>query len=306
MPPKRKVMARSEMKKPEQVTDREWEKFLQATADSSTEWVLVTPDDAQEWLSVNTKNRRLSSHTVDFYANQIKTGDWMANGQPIIFGKNGKLLDGQHRLAAIIQAGRAAPSLVVRGVDNDAFKSIDRGRPRSIADILHMQGEINSVIAACASRYLDSFWRTGHFGKGKGRIAFNEIESIIRKHPNLRTSIHFAAQNIHSFPLGSPSLLAATHYLFNSIDEENCKYFFDRLLTGAELAKDSPILQLRNLINKNAQSVQKYPLDNIGRFVVKAWNLFCLGEPKSVLRVDDREDLSLIERPVGSIHGRGK
>ena len=48
-------------------------------------------------------------------------------------------------------------------------------------------------------------------------------------------------------------MMAATHYLFSEIDPEAATYFFDRLFSGADLAKDNPILHLRNLILKNNQ-----------------------------------------------------
>jgi hypothetical protein len=313
--PKRKLSARTPggskpeqpADKPEGVTDREWEQFLKAIDSCTVEWVLCTPTLAQEWLDLNKKNRKLSGTAVSFYANQIKPGGWMINGQTVIFGKNGNMLDGQHRLAAAIQAGKAIPLLVVRGVDNDAFKTIDRNRARSIADVLHIAGETTTTILASACRFLESFQRTGHFGKGKGRIAYAEIEEILRQNPNLRISAAFAISGItKDFPLGSPSMIAACHYMFSSIDDENCAYFFDRLQTGAELAKDSPILQLRKIVINNRNSLQKYPLDTLGRFLVKTWNLFCLGETKQTLKVEDREDLTLLERPRGSIHSRGK
>lgn len=73
------------MTKPDNVSDRVWAEFLKLTSESQMEWVLCTPEQAQQWLYLNDKNRKLSSPTVTYYADQIKSGDWFANGQTIIF-----------------------------------------------------------------------------------------------------------------------------------------------------------------------------------------------------------------------------
>lgn len=99
--------------------------------------ILVTPDLAREWLDKhNTNNRPLQKGHVGFLANQMKAGKWMETGDSIKFGKNRELIDGQHRLMAIIRTGIPIPFLVVREVDDEAFEVIDTGRKRSAADVL--------------------------------------------------------------------------------------------------------------------------------------------------------------------------
>src|SRR5687768_3937102 len=68
---------------------------------------LVTPDRAKQMLlNVRDKNRSLKENSVQIYAEAMRRGDWQFNGDPIRFGADGKLFDGQHRLTAIIRSGK--------------------------------------------------------------------------------------------------------------------------------------------------------------------------------------------------------
>lgn len=98
--------------------------------------VYVTPAMAQEWLRKNTNNRRLREGTVEGLADAIRRGEWIVSHQGIAFGKSGRLLDGQHRLHAVVRAGIAVEMMVTFDEDDEAFKVIDIGLKRQSYDIL--------------------------------------------------------------------------------------------------------------------------------------------------------------------------
>lgn len=100
------------------------------------EIVNVTPSKAKEWLARNVDNRRLRENVVTGLSDAIRRGEWILSHQGIAFGKSGKLLDGQHRLHAIVEAGMAAPMMVTWNVDDEAFKVTDIGTKRQASDIL--------------------------------------------------------------------------------------------------------------------------------------------------------------------------
>jgi hypothetical protein len=106
---------------------------------------------AAAWLSKNTKNRSLSAGRVEQYARDMSQGKWKMTHQGIAFNGNGTLVDGQHRLAAIVKAGKPIKMMVVEGVEGDANEFIDRGRARSFSDTLKMRGVkyTTQVSAAC-------------------------------------------------------------------------------------------------------------------------------------------------------------
>ena len=67
---------------------------------------IVTPQKAQEWLKHNDANRPLNQERINEYLKMMKDGDWKESHQGIAIGKGGKVIDGQHRLHALIRYGK--------------------------------------------------------------------------------------------------------------------------------------------------------------------------------------------------------
>lgn len=116
---------------------------------------VITPEIAKEYLKFNQVNRPLNKRTVEYYADQMKRGQWMLNGESISFSKGGTLVNGQHRLNAIIKADVSVQILVVRGVDEESFITFDNGRIRTMGDIFSL-ADIPSAnrAAAIVKRYI--------------------------------------------------------------------------------------------------------------------------------------------------------
>ena len=94
--------------------------------DARAEVVLITPAMAQELLLMNTFNRPLSAAKVAKYAALMKAGAWAYNGEgSISISRTGKLLNGQHRLHAIVNSGVACLMVIAHGVLDSAFATID-------------------------------------------------------------------------------------------------------------------------------------------------------------------------------------
>ncbi len=103
--------------------------------------ILVTPDIAREWLEkFNTNNRPLQPAHSTFLANQMRGGKWMETGDSIKFGENGQLIDGQHRLLAVVRSGISQSFVVAREVQNEAFQVVDSGKKRTSGDVLCISG----------------------------------------------------------------------------------------------------------------------------------------------------------------------
>ena len=103
-----------------------------------TELLTITPEMALDMLSKNSSNRKVRNSRVQFYAEQMKHGNWHLTGQTITFDKNGQLLDGQHRLYALVEAEVSLPFLVV--TDAEPVTEYDCGLPRNMQDRLLLGG----------------------------------------------------------------------------------------------------------------------------------------------------------------------
>jgi hypothetical protein len=103
---------------------------------------MITPSAAKAMLANNTGNRKPSLGAVAQMAADMKTGHWRLTHQGIALAPDGRLLDGQHRLMAVVEAGASLPMMVFRNVDPAAFSAIDRGRVRSLRDVLGIDGRL--------------------------------------------------------------------------------------------------------------------------------------------------------------------
>lgn len=127
----------------------------------------ITPEKAREYLEANTNNyRTLSQHKVASYASDISRGLWETNGEPIVFDAGGFLKDGQHRLAAIVKAGKAIDVLVVRGVSRDV-QIYDWGTNRTLPQWGKASGyAVTNTLAGAVRIFLFGF----HTASSKGMI----------------------------------------------------------------------------------------------------------------------------------------
>lgn len=108
----------------------------------------VGPDVAAAWLEKNTHNRDLRQTTVDAYASAMKRGEWKLTPEPIAFchpwtDSQGNhhpetLIEGQHRLWAVVTSGVEVEFTVWWGCEPDEFDVIGQGIVRSQGDVLQI------------------------------------------------------------------------------------------------------------------------------------------------------------------------
>lgn len=105
----------------------------------------ITPDLAHQMLSRNEGNRRLRVWWVEAMASAMSRGEWLTTHQGVAFTAAGRLVDGQHRLAAVVKSGVSIEILVVRGLDETAFHVIDNGIKRTMADLTGLPSKTAEV-----------------------------------------------------------------------------------------------------------------------------------------------------------------
>ena len=126
--------------------NHEIQPYVVQTNEIESKVLTISPKLAQKILhNYNYGNRPISPSTVTHYARQMELGRWMLSPQPIVFlRKKGRLLDGQHRLQAVVQSKKTIQANCAL-VENEAgFKVLDQGKNRSNADILNLPNTIVS------------------------------------------------------------------------------------------------------------------------------------------------------------------
>lgn len=122
----------------------------------TTCYVLVTPHIAAQMMGFNIdNNRRIDPRTVTQYALAMKDKEWWWQAwMPIHFSDEARLINGQHRLQAIIESGESLPCMIVYNVPKDAVRGIDAGKKRTIAQQITLQGRDTKNAEVTIARYI--------------------------------------------------------------------------------------------------------------------------------------------------------
>jgi hypothetical protein len=111
----------------------------------------VTPEYANVLLGNNDGNRKVRAKIVAFYASEMELGRWQLTHQGIAISENGRVLDGQHRLSAIVKSGVSVEMTVSRGCKDSSFEMMDVGLLRNVSDTVGVHrrtaGVINKIVA---------------------------------------------------------------------------------------------------------------------------------------------------------------
>lgn len=102
----------------------------------------ITPERAYQWLERNANNRPIRMPHIKNLARQMALGRWELSPEPVVFAKSGRLLDGQHRLMAVIESGATIRATVALVENEDVFRVLDQGVNRSNSDIMGIPSQI--------------------------------------------------------------------------------------------------------------------------------------------------------------------
>lgn len=253
----------------------------------------ITPDVARRMLTHNTRNRKTNKVTVGRYGRAMQAREWWMNGESIIFSVTGELLNGQHRLLAIVQSGVAVDVLVVCGIDPDAFKTMDSVRPRSAADGLGISGEVNCHALSAAVQAMVTFVGRGgtiesNGAVGEHRATVITCERVLAAHPGLRESVR-AMKCCRMYRSKHASLV---HYLFSIVDPELAGEFAAVLANGsADIGR--PFMTFREFLFKCPSRTDLR--QHICAKAIKAFNAERSGERPKLLRWSREEGFPVID-----------
>lgn len=118
----------------------------------------VSPAEAAKLLEGNTRNRAINQRAVNRYAAAMQRGEWKVGNDAICVGPDGTLLNGQHRLTAVVQSGVTVELLFREGVDPDDLKAMDQGHKRLGTDIATLLGHPISRAQGKQLRLLGTEW----------------------------------------------------------------------------------------------------------------------------------------------------
>jgi len=243
----------------------------------TTKEVLVTPEIAAKYLKNNVNNRDVKPGVVEAYAAQMRNNEWKeGNPQPISFSVSGLLIDGQHRLSAIIKSGKAQRLMIAENVSDDMFSVIDRGSKRTPGDIFKMADIKNPILT---SAIIVKFLNTGkRINAIECRPTMQQLMEEYQKRPDFWNHIvDFSTNAKKSFGgFLEPSLLGGWYAQCSDIDQSQADIYFKALISGIGFVNEKdPILQYRQYLIKNKEDKHlKNVLSSIRHALfIKSWNM---------------------------------
>ena len=247
---------------------------------------------------MSNQQRTISKKYVKKYAEAIIKGQWDPTGQPITFDKYGKLINGQHRIKAIIEASKMlklkkikninliVPFEIRLGAEPDVFSKIDCGSSRSPKDMITITNAISSHTnhINANDRYYAQVAKNVKFYKANNKISDgdsisnDDILDVINNNPNIYQSVNECTK-YHFIKSIGKCIPAAALIHFTAWEQTGCRKqaddFIQKFGSGSNLTIDSPILAYRNqIMNSGGGKVRPYQLVS---YLIDTWNDFIIG-----------------------------
>lgn len=214
--------------------------------DNTPKVVTITVEDATYMLESNKANRPLNQQHVNRIAAQIRDGKWRFNGDTIKISSTNDVLDGQHRLWAVIEAKTPIRTIVVRGIKPEAFATIDTlRRPRSGSDALALMGVTNNRSTISVALQWLLRWQRKVLTEYKApanRIENSDIEAAFE----VNRGIARAAERAHKLRgVGNPGLIAFFYYVLSNRNPDLAERMMHTLENPAGVGVNDPFFRLR-------------------------------------------------------------
>lgn len=190
----------------------------------------ITPEIAKEYLKLNRRNRKVKPKTVESYARDILRGKFMTTHQGIAFDEEGKLLDGQHRLLAVVMSKKPVVMMVTRGIPKDATFSVDRGITRSVQDVFSIEHRditsandaiTNQKIISGLSQLVDC-----NYARGRMKLNTEDIRGLYEEFQSAADSIFDNVVSKVGASIRAPMVSAAIAAVQCGVDIDAVSKFF--------------------------------------------------------------------------------
>lgn len=217
------------------------------------ELVDVTPTMAAKWLEGNEFNRALSPTRVKEMVADMLAGRWLGlSPEAIVRGEDGSLYDGQHRLHALIQAGMTIRFRVYLNAPRSVLDVLNRGKPRSTSDVIAIadRKRVSHVVSSVMGA-IHLLRTAGTLSTARVKMGPDNMRLLLREHENDAKNVFDAIGGSHNC-FSNAAFLSALVVAYRAYPKE-VTAFARAISTGANLATDSPVLALRDIITKVRQ-----------------------------------------------------
>lgn len=263
-------------------------------------YALIAPDKAAELMARNENNRAIKQLKIDQYARDMADGAWNPDASDIKFDKDGKLLDGQNRLLACIQADVPFPTFVRTGLDPEAFNFIDTGAVRTTGDVFKRAGVGDYHVVASAvslrARY-ESILATGHsIIERRLPLTRHQALGYLSEHPQLEKLAQLGRSMNAQAPGIQRAVWVAGLSMFAEKDEDAARRFAAQFLAEEPVPQLIALMRYAMTTSPSAVQARQMKYKNAGlrhlTAVVSTWNAVRRGEdlPRLTIKEDAKPE----------------
>ena len=255
----------------------------------------VTPAEAAGWFAQVREdydaglryNRPFNQRVGDKYLRVMKAGLWdWDSPDGLVWDTDGHLQQGQHRSYAIAQLDGPVKIWVTRGARPESAKHLDRGRPRSVANMLGYEGfQHTNQLAAIARQVV--LWEKRKYTQKTFAVAAEESLDAIERHPRLENLARWA----NSWPSRetvAPSEAGFVLWLFEHVEQSDRAWkFMQALRSGEDLSAGNPVLVLRSRLMADRRTKKQASSPDVRRvgLACLAWRAYTHGDSISKLQL---------------------
>lgn len=228
----------------------------------TTKTELITQALAQHLLGMNTANRPVSHVRVRALANTMLAGDYKHTGETVQVSTNNVLLDGQHRLFAVVLAAKTMPEIsipmqVSYNVNPDVMPVIGVGKVRTARDLLGMKGFASASYLASSARQHIMLVDDNY---DNNKVSNASILQHVEANPDLIIGVRLSERMVKSKLFVSRSVLAAVLYEFilQGEDQSQLEFLIEQCATGEGIDSLDAIYTLRRWLMENTIARRKF------------------------------------------------
>lgn len=254
----------------------------------------ITPQMAERYLAMSPENRMTKTTTriANTYAEAMKRGEWRLNGECIVFDKEGRPLDGHHRLMGVKIAGIPVTFSVCRGVDREAFTTYNCGLRTNLAQILSMKEVKNSNLIMGMIGINYNLCNTGRIRANNGMSSGSTrtVTSDFNVYMNDRKAYDETAElanrlNAYGKVLKTTWIGGVYYFLTHKGGYKPIEVLpFFEALCHLETSGVTPCDTLRNFIIRHRMSNMKVEDGFLAALLIKAWNAYITGRAMKQIR----------------------
>ena len=245
-------------------------------------------------LAMNLKNNRpINERVVAKYAQELSNNNWVTdNGESIKFDQNGMMVDGQHRLSAIIKSNVSVYMWVTYGVDSRAFMTIDAGGSRSIGSILGISGVTSANQKTAVIRALLRYRNHSTSEKfatptATDVLKFYEMEAELIDFANSQSTQLTTKSGIRI-----PASVVGGMIAFLYERHPNVIVFFNEVMSGRDITNNAVYLLRDRIIASSTNSKMTMPIAAKEQLILKAFTHYKNKYQAKSLKVSTEESVS--------------